>query len=382
LAHGKNEAKNFFVEDNLLFHKDKIAGHSVKQLCLPKERIDKVLSLAHDAAFAGHMALKTTKDRIKLNFWFPNMENIVKEYCESCDICQRHAPLRIAQRVPITPIPRNDETRFGCLVADCIGPIVTNVDPTSPKPEYNYALVAVDQFSRWPMAYPLKALTAKATCDAYMQIFTTFGFPKTIRSDNGSNFNSKLTQEFLRRMGCSPRFGPVAHPESQGLVERCNATLKTMIHKLAEDNPKGWHKLLPYVLWSLRERPSATTHVSPYTLVYGTLPKGPLSVLSEEWAGERDAPLDLGAGAAAYLDQLRDNLEMSKLYAEYYSDIEQQRYATHYNLRSMDRRYEVGDKVIIQSPEARGAKKDGQWQGPAVITQVKSPYTYIVERGG
>jgi len=42
----------------------------------------------------------------------------------------------------------------------------------------------------------------------------------------------------------------------------------------------------------------------------------------------------------------------------------------------------VGDKVIIQSPEARGAKKDGQWQGPAVITQVKSPYTYIVEREG
>ena len=354
----------------------------MKQLCLPKERIDKVLNLAHDAAFAGHMALKTTKDRIKLNFWFPNMEDTVKEYCASCDVCQRHAPPRVAQRTPITPIPRNDEVRFGCLVADCIGPIVTNVDPTSPKPEYNYALVAVDQFSRWPMAYPLKALTAKATCDAYMQIFTTFGFPKKIRSDNGSNFNSKLTQEFLHRMGCSPCFGPVARPESQGLVERCNATLKTMIYKLAEENPRGWHKLLPYVLWSLRERPSATTHVSPYTLVYGTLPKGPLSVLSEEWAGKRESPLNLGASASTYLDHLRENLEMSKLYAEYYSDIEQQRYATHYNLRSMDRRYEVGDKVIIQSPETRGAKKDGHWTGPAVIAQVKSPYTYIVEIGG
>jgi len=63
----ENEAKNFFIEDRFLEHKDKIAGHPVKQLCLPKERVDEVLNLEHDASGAGHMALKATKDQIKLN---------------------------------------------------------------------------------------------------------------------------------------------------------------------------------------------------------------------------------------------------------------------------------------------------------------------------
>jgi hypothetical protein len=155
-----------------------------------------------------------------------------------------------------------------------------------------------------------------------------------------------------------------------------------MIYKLAQSDPRGWYRLLPFVLWSLREKPSSTTHISPYTLIYGTLPKGPLSILKESWAGERELPFSIGKKPEEYLQTLKENLEMAKIYADYYSETEQKRYADHYNLRSTDRKFDVGDKVIVLAPDFAGAKLYSRWQGPGVIIEVKSPYSYIVEIAG
>ena len=195
--------------------------------------------MGHDAPFAGHMAFRATRHCIKLSFWFPKMDDRIRSYCSPCTVCQLRAPVKVSDRVPITPIPRNDELPFTHLVMDCIGPILPEGDRTVPKAEYNYALVIVDRFSRWPMAYPLRSLSAKAVCDALLQVFMTFAVPKVISSDCGSNFTSQLTQEFLKRLDCSPRFNTPGHPEASGLVERCNQSLKTMIYKLAQSDPRG-----------------------------------------------------------------------------------------------------------------------------------------------
>ena len=59
------------------------------------------------------------------------------------------------------PIPRGDEFPFCHLVMDCIGPIVPHGDPVAIQPNYNYALVVIDLFSRWPMAYPLRSMSLR-----------------------------------------------------------------------------------------------------------------------------------------------------------------------------------------------------------------------------
>jgi len=117
-------------------------------------------------------------------------------------------------------------------------------------------------------------------------------------------------------------------------------------------------------------------------MVYGTLPQGPLSVLKESWVGERPLPFSIGKKPEKYLQSLKDKLEMARAYADYYSDIEQRKYATHYNLRSTDRQYQLGDKVAILSPDTKGAKLYNRWHGPGTIVQVKSSYSYIVELDG
>jgi len=97
--------------------------------------------MGHDAPFAGHLASRLTRQRIRLSFWFPEMDQIIADYCVTCDICQRHAPLRTIDRVPVSPIPLDDELRFSHLVMDCIGPIVSDIDPVVGESQYNYVFV-------------------------------------------------------------------------------------------------------------------------------------------------------------------------------------------------------------------------------------------------
>lgn len=373
----------FFVDHGLLYHRETILGHRISQLVLPEGRRKTVMEYAHDAPFAGHLAWQRTRYRTRLAFYWPKMTQDIRHWCITCEICQKHKPIRVADRVPIKPIPRDDELPFTHLVIDCIGPIIPEGDPTIPKPEYNYALVAVDRFTRYPMAYPLRSMSAKAVCDCLLTIFMTYSIPKVISSDCGTNFTSLLTRECLKRLGCSPRFNTPGHPESSGLVERCNASLKTAIFKLCQGDPKGWHRLLPFVVWSLREVPNSTTHVSPYMLLFGTLPRGPLTVLKESWAGERELPFSIGKRPEEYLQLLKENLEIAQAYASIHAKEEQQKYAAHYNLRSSDRKFHVGDRVVALAPITSGGRKYySRWQGPGIVTEVRSPYSYVVEVDG
>ena len=71
------------------------------------------------------------------------------------------------------------------------------------------------------------------------------------------------------------------HPQTDGLVERFNQTLKAMLRKSATEDGKDWDKLVPYVLFAYREVPQASTGFSPFELVYGRAVKGPLDILKE-----------------------------------------------------------------------------------------------------
>jgi len=54
-ANGKG---NFYVQDGLLYHRDKVLGQKVNQLCLPRSKIKDVCQLAHGIY---HLGIKRTK---------------------------------------------------------------------------------------------------------------------------------------------------------------------------------------------------------------------------------------------------------------------------------------------------------------------------------
>ena len=360
----------FFYKDGLLMHQEKLLGQEITQLCLPLCRRNHVLELGHE--LGGHLGPKRTGQRIRLSFYWCTVTQDTKRHCQSCEVCQKKARITFRDRVPIQPIPRA-EVAFSHWFMDCLGPI------TSDKCEFNYCLVLVDSATRYPAAFPLRSLTAKSICDCLMSLFMYFGVASVISSDNATNFTSRLNREFMNRLGCSPRFSSCYHPQATGLVERMVGTVKSSLAKMAADHPKSWHKYLGFVMWALREIPNETTGVAPWLLAFGQLPRGPLAVLKETWCGEREFPLDLGKTPFEYLKDLHKKLEIAKSYAEAHTKREQTRYANRYNLRSRDKHFNVGDKVLILQPDSTTSRLHSKWKGPATVVEVKSPYSYIVE---
>ena len=150
-------------------------------------------------------------------------------------------------------------------------------------------MVFLDHTSRFPHAVPLRNLTAKSCCEAMLSLWQFTGFPTKVTTDNATNFTSELTREFLKRVGCTPIWFTVRHPEANA-VERTIGTIKSMIAKVAQQNPKSWHRYLGMILFALRESANETTKTPPYLLVYGRLHVGPLAVLKDMWLNEGEYP--------------------------------------------------------------------------------------------
>lgn len=59
------------------------------------------------------------------------------------------------------------------------------------------------QITRYPAAFPLHSLLVKSVVRAFTQFISTFGIPRVIQSDQGSNFTSHMFKQVLKQLGLS-----------------------------------------------------------------------------------------------------------------------------------------------------------------------------------
>ena len=65
-------------------------------------------------------------------------------------------------------------------------------------------------------------------------------------------------------LGIEQKLSAPLHPQSHGVVERCNQTIQKTLVKLSEDNPSNWDVLLIHTLFALRQMPNASTGFSTF----------------------------------------------------------------------------------------------------------------------
>jgi len=80
-----------------------------------------------------------------------------------------------------------------------------------------------------------------------------------------------------------------------------------------------------------------------------------------------------------YLKDLRQRFATSEEYASSHAGIRQAQYTTRYNQRSREKNFDVGEQVLVLSPDSTASKIFSRWRGPGVIIAKKSPSSYIVE---
>ena len=119
-----------------------------------------------------------------------------------------------------------------------------------------------------------------------MKFFTLVGLPKTVQSDQGSNFMAGVFQQVLYQLGIKQNVSSVYHPESQGALERFHQALKTMLRAYCLEQHKDWDEGIPMLLVAVRESVQDTLGFSPFELLYGREVRGPLHLMKECWLTE------------------------------------------------------------------------------------------------
>jgi transposase InsO family protein len=134
-------------------------------------------------------------------------------------------------------------------------------------------LVAIDKFSKWVEVRPITNLRAEQAVTFFTNIVHRFGVPNSIITDNGSQFTGRKFLEFCDKCHIRVDWAAVAHPKTNGQVERANGMilqgLKPRIFDQLNKSGRKWLQELPAVMWSLRTTPSRATGYTPFFLVHG-----------------------------------------------------------------------------------------------------------------
>ena len=118
-----------------------------------------------------------------------------------------------------------------------------------------YIIVAMDYFSKWPEAKVLSNIRAKTVAEfIYNDIICRHGVPQEILSDRGTSFVNKVINELCEKYQTKHRLTSPYRPQTNGMVERFNRTLRECIAKLVQDNQKEWDSLINSILLAYRTK--------------------------------------------------------------------------------------------------------------------------------
>jgi transposase InsO family protein len=160
--------------------------------------------------------------------------------CQGCQFYARqtHLPAQALQTIPIT-------WSFAVWGLDLVGPL------QKAPGGFTHLLVAIDKFSKWIKVRPLTSIRSEQAVAFFTNIIHRFGVLNSIITDNGTQFTGKKFLDFCEDHHIHVDWAAVAHPMTNGQVERANGMLlqglKPRIYNDLNKFGKRWMKELPSV---------------------------------------------------------------------------------------------------------------------------------------
>ena len=366
---------SFYYQDDILMRvfkpsqlSDDATWAEVHQIVLPCNLREPVIEVAHEA-FSGHLGINKTCDRILSEFYWPDLRKDVASFVNTCHTCQMVGkPNQTIPPYPLQPIQVPSEP-FSKIVIDVVGPL-----PKTKKGN-QYILTILDPTTRYPEAFPLKNITSKIIVSKLTTMFTTFGIPQEIQSDRGSNFTSDLFKAVITELGITQTLSTAYHPQSQGALERCHQTLKSLLRKFChERGDQEWDEALPYMLFAIRETPNESLGISPFEMLFGRKVRGPLRLIKDKLL---NTPSQKLVTVTKYLDTLKSTLLKVRAFAHDNLKHAQQTMKATYDKTASVRSFQVGDRVLAFIPTP-GSPLRAKYHGPYEIVQKVSETNYIL----
>ncbi|XP_028418081.1 uncharacterized protein K02A2.6-like [Dendronephthya gigantea] len=180
-----------------------------ERMVVPDKLQKRMIQIAHE----GHQGVVRTKQMLRAHVWFPGIDAAVKNYTDKCLGCQATTPLNNREPLQMTELPDGPWEKV-------------SMDFAGPLPNKDTILVMWDQYAKYPVVEFVTTTSAETTIRALERIFTTYGTPKEIKTDNGPPFNSGKFSEFAKTLGFKHRKVTPKWAEANGDVERMIQIIK------------------------------------------------------------------------------------------------------------------------------------------------------------
>ena len=279
----------------------------------------------------------------------------VVKYCRECVVCQR-CKLSSPQKAPLSSVPIGKPWE---MVAVDVLQVPTSYQNN------RYLLVIQDYFTKWVEAIPMPDQTAVHITNELVKLFSTFGLPQIVHSDQGKNFESTVLKQTLEAFGISKSRTTAYHPQGDGLVERFNRSLLQLLRSFVQSEP-DWERYLPLVLYAYWTAKHTSTGVAPFQLMFGRHPKLP------ETNGEAFDAHSYQAHLCAKLAELQDLVTFNTAAAAH-------RQQQGYNRFTKLQQFSPGDLVWLSIPNA--SKLAPHWEGEWKVTEVKNSVNVKITNG-
>ncbi|CEP07117.1 hypothetical protein [Parasitella parasitica] len=251
---------------------------------------------------------------------------------------------------PITP------TRIGEIWATDIAVF------TESKQGNRFVLVIMEYLSKWAVTCALKSYDTDSIAQVLLyDVVLKYGLPSRIISDNGSSYISDGMTMVLDRLGISRSLTSVEHPQSDGLVERFNRTLKASLSIVAGQEPNTWCEYLPFVTFAYNTAKQASTGFSPFKIMHGRdaeLPLfNPVKIQENTRPNARNWGQFLNRTIPMIHSKALENIKKA-----------QDSQAKYYDKKSSTvKSFNNGDLVLRRNRKTGGFPKE-RWSGPWIIT--------------
>lgn len=352
----------YSIDNNNVLYKK---CHNIKQIVVPSHLINSIIQLNHDTLLGGHLGNYKTFHKIQNNYFWKKMKDSIRIYIKTCHICQQTKPLNVAPygflSSQYTTVPSKS------ISCDLIGPLPKTGN------QNEFLFVIVDDCTRYPVVYPIRKPTSKVLATKLIEYSCMFGFCENLRSDNGSQFCSKLWTTLCQELGIINRYSVPYRPQGN-ITEICNKFIKQLIKSYCIEH-KNWDKNINAIAYAIRTAPNEATGYSPAALMFGHELRSPFDINLKQKDVKKKS-------IHAYVHDLSNRLSQAYLTSQNKCRSARKKYEKQYNKKRTINPFKLGDIVLRTTNTLSSAAKGiaasliRPYEGPFKIVRQLGPNSY------